>query len=110
MVQYDEVMKANTKGVEWMKTIKRRLKYETVFLNSPLHLHLSEADLSQIEHDIKNNDLFMTSGFLQPGLQTILILDTELNSSGRLQLVIYCKQYLIEHMQSKLQKPLGPDL
>lgn len=37
MVEYENKMKAETKGIEWLKTIKKRMKYEndTLFLNCP---------------------------------------------------------------------------
>jgi len=70
MVAYEDKMKAQTKGVEWLKTIKKRMKYEndTLIVNCPPFANLSSAQLSDVEGSCRNSDLFMASGFLKPGL------------------------------------------
>jgi len=70
MVAYEDKMKAQTKGVEWLKTIKKRMKYEndTLIVNCPPFANLSSAQLSEVEDSCRNSDLFMASGFLKPGL------------------------------------------
>ena len=63
-------MKARTKGVEWLKTIKNKMKYEndTLFLNCPPFANLSASQLNEVEVSCNKADLFMASGFLKPGL------------------------------------------
>ena len=61
MVVYDDMMKENTSGINWLQTIKKRLHYEneTVFLNLP-----NLQDPSKIENSIISHDLFIVSGFI----------------------------------------------
>ena len=113
MVEYENRMKAETKGIEWLKTIKKRMKYEndTLFLNCPPFQNLNKSQLSQVEESCRNSDLFMASGFLKPGPQMIIVLDNRLNfETGKVEEVLYGKEFLIPFASGKLAPVRPADL
>ena len=113
MVKYDDKMKVQTKGVDWLKTIKKRMKYEndTLFLNIPPFANLSAAQLTKVEESCRNSDLFMNSGLLKPGLQMIMVLDNRLNEeTGRIEEVLYGKEFLIPFASSRFATLRPADL
>lgn len=108
MVAYDDKWTALTKGVEWLKVIARnclKYQYQTVFLNLPPFYDLSPEELVAAHDACTNSDLFMCSSFVQPGVQTLLVLDNRFNEeTGMLEEVVYAKEAIIERMAEDLAK------
>ena len=114
MVVYDDIWKEKTSGISWLRQIQKGLRYEndTVFLNCPNYFGLSEIEEKEVEEACHQNDLFTVSGFLEPGPQTIVILDCLWNKERKsLDEVIYFKEVIIEHRKSNsLMKIPGEEL
>jgi len=108
MVAYDDKWTALTKGVEWLKMIARdclKYQYQTVFLNLPPFYDLSPEELVAAHDACTNSDLFICSSFVQPGVQTLLVLDNRFNEeTGMLEEVVYAKDAIIERMTEDLAK------
>ena len=101
MLAYEERWKPMTRGTEWLKSIVSLLKNkeESLFLNIPPFDDLSIEEEKEIYQACVMNDLLMSSFYLKPGVQTLIILDNRFNEeTGLLEEVIYSKDYSIERM------------
>ena len=84
MVLYDDKFAEHTYGLRWMKTLQERLKYpnDTFYINSIPQHKLSHLEEQEIDDACVERDLFVLSGFMKPGKQTIRILDCREGPDG----------------------------
>lgn len=107
MVAYDEKWMSLTRGAEWLKFIKNQLKYprDTLFLNVPPFIDLDPSEEKALYDACKQSDLFLSAFFMRPGQQTLTVMDNYYNEqTGKLEEVFYQKQYIIDRMETDLNK------